>query len=87
MKPELFDVIELLVDVPECALCSGNRGAIVHCYSDGVYEVEFSNEEGETVALCPLSADQFILVWRAKTQTWLPRQPQNREASGLTLKP
>jgi hypothetical protein len=24
------------------------------------------------VALCPLSADQFIVVWWAKTRTWLP---------------
>ena len=72
MQPELFDVIELLVDLPERTLRSGARGAIVHCHSDGAYEVEFTNEEGETVALCPLSADQFIVVWRAKTRTWLP---------------
>jgi len=72
MQPELFDVIELLVDLPEHALRSGARGAIVLCHPDGACEVEFTTEEGETVALCPLSADQFIIVWRAKTRTWLP---------------
>lgn len=72
MEPELFDVVELLVDLPESSLRSGVRGAIVDCYRDGTYEVEFTNEEGETVALCPLSVKQFIVVWRAKTQTWLP---------------
>ena len=72
MQPELFDVIELLVDLPEHTLHSGARGAIVHCHPDGAYEVEFINGEGETIALCPLSADQFVVVWRAETRTWLP---------------
>jgi hypothetical protein len=72
MQPELFDVIELLVDLPAYTLRSGARGAIVHCYADGAYEVEFANADGETVALCPLAKDQFIVVWRAQTRTWLP---------------
>jgi hypothetical protein len=72
MEPELFDVVELLVDLPESSLRSGTRGAIVDCHRDGTYEVEFTNEEGETVALCSLSVEQFIVVWRTKTQTWLP---------------
>jgi hypothetical protein len=76
MAPDLFDVIELLVDVPEYALRSGARGAIVHRHSDKAYEVEFSNNEGEMIALCPLSADQFIVVWRAQTHTWLPLAEQ-----------
>ena len=72
MQPELFDVVELLIDLPEHPLRSGARGAIVDCHPDSTYEVEFTNEEGETAALCPLSADQFIVVWRAETRTWLP---------------
>ncbi len=82
MEPELLDIIELSGDVPEHGLHSGNRGVIVHCHPDGRYEVEFSDEEGETVALCPLATDQFVLVWRAKTQSWLSRQRQDREAIG-----
>ena len=72
IKPELFDVVELLVDLPEHNLRPGVQGAIVYCHPDDTYEVEFTNEDGETVALCPLSADQFIVVWQAKTRTWLP---------------
>ena len=72
IKPELFDVIELLVDLPEHNLRPGVQGAIVHCHSDDTYEVEFTNEGGETVALCPLSADQFIVVWQARTRAWVP---------------
>ena len=71
IEPELFDVIELLVDLPEENLCAGVRGAIVECYENGKYEVEFTNEEGETLALSTLSSEEFIIVWKAKTKRWL----------------
>lgn len=70
-QPELFDVIELLVDLPEHNLQAGIRGTIVECYPDSTYEVEFTNEEGETLALCALPSEQFIVIWKAKTKTWL----------------
>ena len=71
IEPELFDVIELLVDLPEENLRAGVRGAIVECYENGKYEVEFTNEEGETLALSTLSFEEFIVVWKAKTKRWL----------------
>lgn len=70
-QPELFDVVELLVDLPEHNLRAGVQGAIVECDRDDNYEVEFSNSNGETLALCALSAKQFVVVWSAKTKTWL----------------
>jgi hypothetical protein len=70
-EPELFDVIELLVDLPEDNLSIGVRGAIVECYENNNYEVEFTNEEGETLAACTLSSEQFIVVWKASTKSWL----------------
>jgi hypothetical protein len=72
MQPALFDTVELLVDLPAHNLRSGSLGAIVHAYEERNYEVEFINEEGKTTALCPLSAEQFIVVWQAKTRRWLP---------------
>jgi hypothetical protein len=72
VEVDLFDVVELLVSMPEYNLLAGARGAVVHCHPDGAYEVEFTNEEGETVALCPLSPQQFLVVWRAKTRSWTP---------------
>jgi hypothetical protein len=72
IKPELFDTVELLVDLPEQNLRAGTQGAIVHQYTDEAYEVEFTNEDGETIALCALQLDQFIVVWRAETQQWVP---------------
>ena len=44
----------------------------MHAYDERNYEVEFINEEGKTTALCPLSAEQFIVVWQAKTKRWVP---------------
>jgi hypothetical protein len=72
MQPALFDTVELLVDLPAHNLRSGSLGAIVHAYDEWNYEVEFVNEEGKTTALCPLSAEQFIVVWQAKTKRWVP---------------
>lgn len=70
--PELFDIIELLSNLPECNQSIGTQGTIVECYDDGTFEVEFSNETGETVQLCTLASQQFIVVWQSKTKQWLP---------------
>jgi hypothetical protein len=66
--PQLFDTVELLVDLPEQGICQGALGAIVHCYPDDTYEVEFTDEDGETLALCTLPSDRFIVIWRAETK-------------------
>ena len=75
-QPELFDIVELLVNLPENKLQAGVRGAIVECYDNDAYEVEFSNSDGETLALCTLSSNQFIIVWQAKTKSWLSLSEQ-----------
>jgi hypothetical protein len=69
-EPALFDVVELLKDVPDLGLRAGSRGAIVECYS-AACEVEFTNAEGETVATAALAPSQLIVVWRAETKTWV----------------
>ena len=74
--PDLFDVIELTVDFPERGLRAGMQGTIVECHPDGPYEVEFANEQGETVDFLALHPNQFIVVWRAKTQTLAPLAEQ-----------
>ncbi|NCO40980.1 MAG: DUF4926 domain-containing protein [Armatimonadetes bacterium CG_4_10_14_3_um_filter_66_18] len=74
--PDLFDVVELTHDVPERGLRSGERGTVVERYSEEAYEVEFANEKGETVDLLALRPDQFIVVWLARTRTWVPLPEQ-----------
>jgi hypothetical protein len=70
--PELFDVVELLVNLPEHGLQVGAQGAIVEQYADQSYEVEFTNGAGETIALVVLPLTQFVVAWRSQTKTWVP---------------
>lgn len=70
--PDLFDVVELIVDIPERKLRAGMQGTIVEYHPNDAYEVEFSNERGEAVDFLALYPNQFIVIWRAKTQTWVP---------------
>jgi hypothetical protein len=72
IQPELFDVVELLVCIPEVGLLSGRQGAIVEYHDDNAYEVEFTNNSGETETLCTLSPDQFVVVWQSQAKRWLP---------------
>jgi len=69
---ELSDVIELTVDIPERNLRAGMQGTVVHCHPNEAYEVEFTNESGETLDLLALQSGQFIVIWRAKTKQWVP---------------
>lgn len=71
-QPELFDVVELLVNLPDHNLQAGAQGAIVEQYSAQKYEVEFTNSAGETLALVVLPIHQFVVVWRAASKTWVP---------------
>jgi hypothetical protein len=75
-QPDLFDIVELLVDLPEDKLSTGTQGTIVECYQDNTYEVEFTNSLGETLALCTLFPQQFVVVWQAKTKSWLSLSEQ-----------
>ena len=71
-QPELLDVVELLVDLPESQLQAGAQGTIVEVYDDCAYEVEFSNSQGETQALLALKSEQFVVVWQNATKAWVP---------------
>jgi len=74
--PELFDVIELIIDIPERQLRAGMRGTILDCYPDGAFEVEFANEFGETLDFWSFTTDQFIVVWRNATHEPVPLAEQ-----------
>ena len=68
--PDIGDVIELIIDVPERNLRFGTQGTIVHCHGTKSYEVEFTDESGETKDFLALDSDKFITVWRAETHEW-----------------
>jgi len=72
MMPDLFDVIELTMDIPGHELHAGMQGTIVERHAADAYEVEFTDESGETLALLALHPHQFIVVWRASTGAPVP---------------
>ena len=74
--PVIGDIVELIMDIPERHLESGMQGTVVHCHDAESYEVEFTNENGETISLLALDSDQFIVVWRAEAHEWVSAAEQ-----------
>jgi hypothetical protein len=60
VKP--FAVVALLEDKPERGLRRGQVGTIVEPLAPGVFEVEFSDNEGRTYASLALRSDQLMLL-------------------------
>jgi len=69
-KPiELLDVVALVQDLPKHKLVRGQVGTVVENLADGVFEVEFSDDQGKTYAMLPLTADQLIVLHTAPVRT------------------
>ena len=60
IKP--FAVVALLESIPQRSLRRGQVGTIVELLGPGVFEVEFSDNEGRTYATLALRADQFMTL-------------------------
>lgn len=58
----LLDVVALTEDVPAYALVRGQVGTVVEALSDGVFEVEFSDDSGRTYAMVPLGPRQMMVL-------------------------
>jgi len=58
---QLYDVVELAIELPEEGLAEGRIGTIVHVFEKPnlAYEVEFTDDGGRTVAQLPLTPDQL----------------------------
>ena len=76
LQAELYDTVELLIDLPEYNLKAGMRGALVEQYNDNTFEVEISDDNGETLAQGAVSRDQFIVVWRTATHQDVSEEEQ-----------
>ena len=70
------DLVELTVDIPERNLRCGTQGTVVHCHNSESYEIEFTNNNGETVDFLSMRSKQFIVVWRAETERWVSKVEQ-----------
>lgn len=60
IKIKLLDVVALNTSLPEHNLLVGQVGTIVELLAPDVYEVEFSDDDGQTYAMLPLHNRQII---------------------------
>lgn len=58
----LLDVVALIADLPERHLLRGQVGTVVETLAPGVFEVEFSDDQGRTYAQSALLADQLLVL-------------------------
>jgi hypothetical protein len=59
-KLNLFDIVALKNDLPQQRLQSGQVGTIVEILAPEVYEIEFSDDDGQTYATQALPANQLL---------------------------
>ncbi|MDZ7702865.1 MAG: DUF4926 domain-containing protein [Trueperaceae bacterium] len=59
---KFLDTVALLEDLPDKRLCRGQVGVIVEVLAEGVFEVEFSDNEGRSYALTPLRRKQLLVL-------------------------
>jgi hypothetical protein len=57
---KVLDVIALLQDLPEARLQRGEVGTVVETLAPDVYEVEFSDDRGQTYATLSVAASQLL---------------------------
>ena len=63
---KVLDTVALLNDHPELGLVAGEVGTIVEIWKPGVFEVEFSDNMGQAVAMAAFPEEELIrLVFAA----------------------
>jgi hypothetical protein len=75
MKPNEYDVVRLLMPMPEHHLLAGATGTVVFDHTkfgDSVrppaYEVELTDRAGKTVAVVTVPEEALEVTWRAHTR-------------------
>jgi hypothetical protein len=58
----LLDVVALTADLPAGSLLRGQVGTVVEILSPGVFEVEFSDDQGHTYAQVALRDSQLMVL-------------------------
>jgi Domain of unknown function (DUF4926) len=56
----LLDIVALKEDLPDRNLLAGQVGTIVEVLAPEVYEVDFSDDDGQTYAMLPLHSSQLL---------------------------
>lgn len=61
-KIDLLDVVALTMDLPERGLLRGQVGTVVENLAPGVFEIEFSDDEGQSYAQLALRENQLMVL-------------------------
>jgi uncharacterized protein YegP (UPF0339 family) len=64
----LFDVVRIITNDVDGGLQEGDEGTVVDVLAPGVFEVEFSDEEGRAHAILSLRAEQLAVVHRVEAR-------------------
>lgn len=59
---DILDVVAITTDLPEQGLHRGQVGTVVETLAPGVFEVEFSDDEGRTYATLALEVEQLLVL-------------------------
>ncbi len=59
---ELLDTVALLEDLPQRNLKKGEVGTIVEILEPDVFEVEFSDDDGQSYAMFALRENQLMVL-------------------------
>ena len=63
-----LQMVELVRDLPLRGLRRGTHGTVVHCYRSGkAIEVEFFNDQGDTIIVATLSPGDVVSTNRSRT--------------------
>lgn len=65
---KILSSVAVIEDIPEAGLRRGEVGTIVEQWADGVYEVEFCDDNGKAYAFVALRADQLIPLYHRKNE-------------------
>jgi Domain of unknown function (DUF4926) len=61
-KIELLDTVALLEDLPQRNLQAGEVGTVVEILATDVFEVEFSDDDGQAYAMFALRENQLMVL-------------------------
>ena len=59
---DILDVVALTEELPERGLYGGQVGTVVEVLEPGVFEVEFSDDEGRAYASVALKAEHLLVL-------------------------
>jgi len=60
---KLLDVVALTEDLPDRKLRRGQVGTVVELLDSGVFEVEFTDNDGRTYASLALKENQLLVLY------------------------